>query len=298
MVVWLLLLLTLCSAVNGNELSSAKAKLLQHIKSGAAPDAAYWSTYEKAYHSAHTPVPAKPKEGKAVDIPMTKWSQTKSKLTVTVQIPAPLRWVGGHTLQIDGCTARPRTAVVSSGPDYSAADAVCRGDPYVAFGQDTVQVTATSHKTGKDYELSLKLHKSIKKGAFTLDGLGKIYLTIKKAKPGYWPQLLHRKPKGALKRAIEIDWANWIDEEDMSSEDDDIDEDDVHNLREDNFDQFIQATPVTLVVFTAPWCTHCKRLKPEYAKAATQLKEKGIACKLAQVPTAHAPGPPPIKSPG
>ncbi|XP_062889698.1 protein disulfide-isomerase A6 [Mobula hypostoma] len=59
----------------------------------------------------------------------------------------------------------------------------------------------------------------------------------------------------------------------------------VITLTDDNFDEnVIGSSDIWMVEFFAPWCGHCKRLEPEWAEAATEVKEQtGGKVKLAAV---------------
>ncbi|KAG8445647.1 hypothetical protein GDO86_010433 [Hymenochirus boettgeri] len=50
---------------------------------------------------------------------------------------------------------------------------------------------------------------------------------------------------------------------------------DVIDLTDDSFDkQVLKSDDVWLIEFYAPWCGHCKNLEPEWAAAATEVKEQ------------------------
>ncbi|VDM52112.1 unnamed protein product [Angiostrongylus costaricensis] len=58
---------------------------------------------------------------------------------------------------------------------------------------------------------------------------------------------------------------------------------DVLEYTDANFDDLIKSHEVALVKFYAPWCGHCKRMAPEFDKAATKLKENDPPVTLIKV---------------
>jgi protein disulfide isomerase len=55
---------------------------------------------------------------------------------------------------------------------------------------------------------------------------------------------------------------------------------DVVDAHDDDFDKVLGQSSLVLMEFYAPWCGHCKKLAPEWEKAATELKGKALLAKM------------------
>jgi len=64
----------------------------------------------------------------------------------------------------------------------------------------------------------------------------------------------------------------------------------VDYLDDKSFDEQMKSKPKALVMFYAPWCGHCKNMKPAYAEAATDMKITLSDAHLVAIDATKTPG--------
>ena len=81
-----------------------------------------------------------------------------------------------------------------------------------------------------------------------------------------------KNPQPPPKREEQTVEANWAGELEN-----------IVHLTIENFEEFVKSNPSVLVAFYAPWCGHCKAMKPDYNIAAKIMEQEKIQGKLAAV---------------
>lgn len=74
----------------------------------------------------------------------------------------------------------------------------------------------------------------------------------------------------------EFDDFSGLEEDTEAIKEMEVDEKDVFVLNEKNFSEVVNNNRFVMVEFYATWCGHCQALAPEYAAAATELKDDGV----------------------
>lgn len=155
-------------------------------------------------------------------------------------------------------------------PDYSAAAAELKGKA-VLVGMDVDKPDAFNVR----YQFNITGFPTL---IYFEKGEEKYRYAGKYDKQGLIDWLADPQPEGSGKKDEEEEtpWSSQAPE--------------ILHLTDATFDENLKANPSILVMFYAPWCGHCKNMKPEYVDASKQMKEEEIAGSLAAVDCTKEPG--------